>query len=214
VLGVAGLQGRLLSQLQDFDRCRWPAMILLELDGELATADVDIGPRGRPALVQPRVDTNNFPDRPLARIGAGARSEPHPQRVAEVLLHRCVVGLRCGNLCLEQHPAVDRQPTPVEGLHLVRERDVGVQRVAGPAVAVGERGRDQATHVDLPDPLRPGPGEQGLLLDEAQRVVDGGLMGPFDRRRHRRFGDRPQRRHRLHRRERQVETGDCLRPWT
>ena len=190
-------------------------MIMLELDGELATADVDMGPAGRPPLVQPRVDTDDFPDRPLARIGTGTRSEPHPQRVAEVLLQGGVVGLRRGNLCLEQHPAVDRQPAPIEGLHLVRHRDMGVQiRVAGAAVAVGERGRDQATHVDLPDPLRPGPGEQGLLLDEAQRVVDRGLMGPFDRRRHRRFGDRPQRRHRLHRRERQVETGDCLRPRT
>jgi hypothetical protein len=64
-------------------------------------------------------------------------------------------------------------------------------RVAGTAVAMGERRRDQATHVDLPDPLRPGPGEQGLLLDERQRVVDRGLMGPLDHRRHRRFGDRP-----------------------
>ncbi len=92
---------------------------------------------------------------------------------------------------------------------------MGVQiRVAGTAVAVGERGRDQATHVDLPDPLGPGPGEQGLLLDEAQRVVDRGLMGPFDRHPYRRFGDRPQRRHRLHRRKRQVETGDCLSAWT
>jgi hypothetical protein len=90
---------------------------------------------------------------------------------------------------------------------------MGVQiRVAGPAVAVGERGRDQATHVDLPDPLRPDPSEQGLLLDEVQRLVDRCLMGPFDRRRHRRFSDRPQRRHRLHRRERQIETGHCLRP--
>jgi hypothetical protein len=36
---------------------------------------------------------------------------------------------------------------------------MGVQiRVAGPAVTVGERGPDQATDVDLPDPLRPGPG--------------------------------------------------------
>jgi hypothetical protein len=44
---------------------------------------------------------------------------------------------------------------------------VGVQiRVAGPAVAVGERGGDQASDVDLPDPLRAGPGEQGMLLNE------------------------------------------------
>ena len=156
----------------------------------------------------------------ISRIGrlpgraAGPFGEPHPQRVAEVLLQRGVVGLRRGNLGLEQHPSVDRQPASVEGLHLVRHRDVGVQiRVAGPAVAVGERGRDQATDVDLPDPLRPGPGEQGLLLDERQRVLDRGLVGPFDHGRHRRIGDRPQRRHRLHRRERQVITGDRLRSW-
>ena len=32
VFGVAGLQGRLLRQMQRFDRGRWPAMIILELD--------------------------------------------------------------------------------------------------------------------------------------------------------------------------------------
>jgi hypothetical protein len=188
-------------------------MIMLELDGELATAEVDMGPPGRPPLDQPGIYADDFPDRPLARVGAGTCSEPHPQRVAEMLLQGGVVGLRRGNLCLEQHPAVDRQPPPIQGLHLVRHRDMGVQiRVAGPAVAVAERSPHQATHVHLPDPLRSGPGEQGLLLDEAQRVVDRDLMGPFDRRRHRRFGDRPQRRHRLHRRKRQIETGHCLRP--
>jgi hypothetical protein len=86
VLGVAGLQRCLLGQLQRFHRCGWSTMIMLELDGELATAEVDMGPPGRPPLVQPRVDADNFPDRPLARIGTRARREPHPQRVAEVLL--------------------------------------------------------------------------------------------------------------------------------
>jgi hypothetical protein len=38
-------------------------------------------------------------------------------------------------------------------------------------------------------------------------------MSPFDHRRHRRLGYRPQARHRLHRREREVETGDCLRTY-
>ena len=78
---------------------------------------------------------------------------------------------------------------------------------------MGERGRDQASDVDLPDPLRPGPGEQGMLLDERQRVLDRGLMGPFDHSRHRRIGDRPQGRHRLHRRERQVIPGNRLCSW-
>ena len=51
VLGVAGLQRRLLSQMQRFDRGRRPAMIILELDGQLAAAGVDVDTAGRPALV-------------------------------------------------------------------------------------------------------------------------------------------------------------------
>jgi hypothetical protein len=65
-------------------------------------------------------------------------------------------------------------------------------RVSGPAVAVGERGGDQALDINLPDALRPSPGEQGMLLNEHQSVPDRGLMGPFDDSRDRRIGDRPQ----------------------
>ena len=52
VFGVAGFQGGLLRQLHCFDRCRRPAMIMLELDRQLALAGVDVGPAGGPALVQ------------------------------------------------------------------------------------------------------------------------------------------------------------------
>jgi hypothetical protein len=45
-------------------------MILLELDGELAAAGVDVGSSGRPPLVQSRVDTDDFPDWSLPLIGA------------------------------------------------------------------------------------------------------------------------------------------------
>jgi hypothetical protein len=74
--------------------------------------------------------------------------------------------------------------------------------------------RDQASDVDLPDAVQSGPGEQGMLLDERQSVVDCGLMGAFDHGRDRRIRDCPQRRDRLHRRERQVIPGNglCLRP--
>jgi hypothetical protein len=85
------------------------------------------------------------------------------------------------------------RPASVEGLHLVRHRHVGVQiRVPGSGVAVGERSRNQAADVDLPDPLRSGPGEQRMILDKGQGVPDRGLMGLFDHSRYRRFGDRPQ----------------------
>ena len=78
--------------MQRFDRGRRPAMIILEPDGELTAAAVDVGPAGRPALVQSRVDADDLPDRALGRIGAGPFGEPHTQRLVKVLLERGVVG--------------------------------------------------------------------------------------------------------------------------
>jgi hypothetical protein len=75
VFGVAGLQRRLLGQVQRFDRGRWPAMIVLELNGELAAAGLDVGAAGRPAFVQSGVDA--LSDRPLRRVGAPSFGEPH-----------------------------------------------------------------------------------------------------------------------------------------
>jgi hypothetical protein len=52
-----------------------------------------------------------------------------------------------------------------------------------------------------------------MRLDEPQRILDCSLMRLFDDGRHGRVGDRPQGRHRLHRRERQVVTRDRLCAW-
>ena len=138
----------------------------------------------------------------ISRIGrlvgslSEAFGEPDTQSGAEVLLQRGVVGLRRRHLRLEQHPPINRQPAPVEGLHLVRHRHMGVQiRIPGPAVPMGERGRHQAADVDLPDALRAGAGEQRMLLNEPQRILHRGLMGLFDDRRDGGGRDRPQRRH-------------------
>jgi hypothetical protein len=76
VFGVAGLQRRLLRQVQCFDRGWWTAMILLEPDGQLSAAGLDVGAAGRPTLVQSGVDTDDLPDRPLRRIGRLAGSVP------------------------------------------------------------------------------------------------------------------------------------------
>ena len=127
------------------------------------------------------------------------------------MLQGGVVGLRRRHGGFEQHPAVDGQPASVEGLHLVRDRDMGVQiRVTGSAVAVGERGRHQAADVDLPDPVSALPGEQGVAFDEGQRILHGSLVRSFDLRGDVRVGDRPQRRHRLDRGEGQVIAGNRL----
>ena len=51
-----------------------------------------------------------------------------------------------------------------------------------------------------------------MLFDEPQSIRDGGAVGPFDGRRRGLVGDRPQRRHALHRGEGQVIAGDRLGP--
>jgi hypothetical protein len=63
--------------MQRFDGGRRPAMILLELDRQLAATGVDVIAAGRLALVQSWVDTDDLPDRPLRRVGAGPFDEPH-----------------------------------------------------------------------------------------------------------------------------------------
>jgi len=70
VFGIPGLQSRLLSQMQRFDRGGWPAMIILETDGQLTAAGLDVCAAGRPTLVQSGVDADDLPDRPLRRVGA------------------------------------------------------------------------------------------------------------------------------------------------
>ena len=213
MFGLAGLQGRLLGQVQGFDRCGWAAVVALEGDGELTATYVDVGAAGGPALVQAGVDADDLPDRPLGRFAVEAFGEPDAEGGAEVLLQRGVVGLRRRHLRLEQHPPIYRQPAAVEGLHLVRHRHMSMQiRVSGPTVPMGERRRHQAGHVDLPDPLRAGASEQRMLLNEPQRILHRRLMGALNHPRDRRVGDRRQGRHGLHRGEGQVVAGDRLRP--
>jgi hypothetical protein len=52
-------------------------MIILELDRQLTAAGLNVGAAGGPTLVQSKVDTDDLPDRPLARIGPRSFSEPY-----------------------------------------------------------------------------------------------------------------------------------------
>ena len=193
VLRVPGLQGGLLRQLQRLHRRGWPAVVLLEPGGQLTLPDHDHLPPRRPPLVQRRVDADDLPHRPLPRVRVGSFGEADAEPVGEVVFEGGVVGLRRRHLRLEQHPAVDRQPLPGQGLHLVRHRHMGVQvRVAGAAVPVRERRRDQTADVDLPHPTLALSGEQGVLLEEPQRVRHRRLVGLLDQSGGLRVGDRPQ----------------------
>ena len=193
VLGVPGFQGGLLRQLQRLHRRRRPTMITLKPSRQYTLPVLDQHPARRPTLVQELVDTDDLPHRPLPRIGVGPIREPHPQPVPEMMLQGSVVSLRRSHGRFKQHPAVDRQPVSIDGLHLVRHGDVGVQiRITGAGVAVGERGRDQAGNVDLPDPVSALPGEQCVAFDEGQRILHGSLVRSFDLRGNVGVGDRPQ----------------------
>jgi hypothetical protein len=91
VLRVTGFQGGLLGKVQGLDGRRyWPG--------------------ARPALVQARVDANDLPDRPLARVGPGTFGEPQPQRVAQMAFEGGVVGLRRVTFALNNtRPSMDSQ---------------------------------------------------------------------------------------------------------
>ncbi len=155
------------------------------------------------------VDADKFTDRALAGIGGGPFGEPDGECFGEAAFQGGVVDLGGGDDGLEQQASVDGEPAPVEGLHLVRDRDVGVQvGVAGAAVAVGEPGGDQPGDVDLTDAVVAGARIEGMGLDEPQRVADRCEMGAFDCGRGGGFGERPQRRDALDRGESEVVAGD------
>ena len=123
-------------------------MVALKIAGQLPAPGLDTGPPRRPAAVQGRVDADNLTNRPQPRIGVGSFRKPDAEAVVEVVFQGGVVGLRRRHRRLEQHPPIDRQPPPVEGLHLVRNRDMSVQiRVAGSGIAGCKCGRDQTGHL-------------------------------------------------------------------
>jgi hypothetical protein len=193
VLGLPGLQGGLLRQLQGFHRGRRPTMITLKLGRQLTLPVLDQRPPRRPTLVQRRVHADDLRHRPLTRILVVPISEPHPQSVPEMMFQGGVVGLRGSNRGFEQHPAVDRQPPPAKRLNLVRHRHMSVQiRITSAAVAMRKRRCYQPADIHLPDPLRALPGKQRLLLQKPKRVVYGRVVGQFDLCRDVGVGDRPQ----------------------
>ena len=98
--------------------------------------------------------------------------------------------------------------SPVVGVDLVRDRNMGVQvGVAGAGIAMVEPGRDHALHRHVPGTLVAGPGEQHPRLGVGERVGHRRVMRGPDRCRQRPWGERPQGRHRLGWGEGGVEPG-------
>ena len=208
VLGVAGHQGG----MQHLHPARRPPMI--QPMKSVASSALPTSMTCRRAD-QRWLNRGSTPT--ISRTGRFERSPPggpanRTPRSGELMLQRGVIGLRHRNLRSVQDATVDRQPPATQGLHLVRHCDMGVQvRIAGAGVAVGERAGDQPGDVHLTYPARTLPGIQRVILQKSERRGDRGMMGLFDLRGDRQVSDRPQRRHRLHRGERQVIPPDRRR---
>ena len=208
VLRLPGGQRRLLSQLLPLDDRRRAAVLVLEPARQHREFGLDVAAPRRPAPQQLLVDSDDLADLPLAVGGVAAVGEPHPDPLGEQRLQPGVVVLGGGDLVPVQRPSVQRQPSTIDGADLVRDRDVGVQiRIARAGVAVRERRRDQPSGVDLGDAVGAAAGVGGVLLQPADRVPHRLVVARGDRLGQLAWRDRPQRRHALDRRERQVVAG-------
>jgi hypothetical protein len=122
-----------------------------------------------------------------------------------------VVDLRHRHRGPVQHPPIQSPPRAVRALYTVRDHHVSVQLgIAAAAVPVIERRRDHPTGIQLSDAAIAAPGERRVLLDQRQHVGDSVVIGRHDLLLRSHVGRCPERRDRLHRRERQVEPSDCL----
>ena len=131
--------------------------------------------------------------------------ERDPELVHECVFEPRVVHLRRGHPDLVQRSAVQRPPLPVDAQDLAGQHQVGVQvGVTGAAGAVIERRGDQAVGVDLRDTTGAGAGEAGLPLDVGEGFLPRLPVRFLDLFTHLVTRHRPQCRHRLGRRERQV----------
>ena len=182
-LALAGLQGRLLRELQ-LGRPVGVAAVLGAVVGSSSSAyRSSIATR---RLEKCSISAGGTPT--ISRTGRlpgsvpGRSAKRHAEPATQGVLEAGVVPLRRGDPERVQQSGVERAPLAVDAAHLVGHRDVGVQvGVAAAGLAVVERGRDQAGGVDLGDARMAGAGERGMPFDPGQRVADRLVMGVLDR---------------------------------
>ncbi len=138
---------------------------------------------------------------PVGRVLPG-----HPQRPGE-LVAECGLVQEPGRPCVAvQEPAIQRPPHVVLTQRGVRDQDVGVElRVTGPARAMPKRRPDHPATLDRFDPVVTAPRPDRLPLQIPDRLIDRRLVRSHDRPRRVRAAQRPQQRHRLRSRQRQIK---------
>ena len=130
MLGLAGLQCGLLSELSGFFGGGRAAVSLLEAGREHRAPQLDLVAALGPVPRQVSVDAGDFADRVLALVAASgglAVGEGDAESLGEQSLEAGVVALGCRDVVLVDGAAIEGEPGAVEGLDLVADRDVGVQ---------------------------------------------------------------------------------------
>ncbi len=109
--------------------------------------------------------------------------------------------------------AVQGAPAPVAAADLVQHQGVGVQlRITGPRGAVVEHRGHEPVGAHLGVPVAADPGERRVGVQVVQRSAHRGGVRAADGAADLLVAERPQRADRLRRGERQVVTGDPVRP--
>ena len=189
MFGLAGFQGRLLGECQHLDGGGFAAVLGLKRLGRAARRGV----RWRLRREDHR-SSSSCGNPSISRTGRLFGSwfgggEAHVQGGDEVGFQSGVVQLGSGDRGPVEGGAVECEPAGdtvgAEGLHLVADRDVGVQvRVAGAGVAVVECRGDQPGGVDLFDAVGAHAGKRRVLFEEGRarrRRLCGGRLRRFRR---------------------------------
>lgn len=211
--GGAGLQGRLLPQLQHGPCRGLPAVLghvlgdepVLHLLNPLAVTRRAAAGATRKLRQQRRGDPGDLPAC-VAVLAAIHRHPGHAEQPGGVIGQERVVGLRQRDGGLVQAARVQRAPAPVDALHLVRDDDVGVQlRVGGAGVVVVERGSDHPDDPHLRHTAPPHPRCGDALFQQGDGVAHRSVMRLGNQGLRARVRDAPDRADRLRWGERQVK---------
>ena len=211
LLRRAGFQRRLLVQIERLFRRRWAPVVGAELGLQRPGACFDLR-AARGEMIDPlRRDARDLPHRATPARG-GAFGELHPQSAVQLTLQSGVVPLRRGHGRLVHHLPIEGAPLAVVGvLHLVRDRDMGVQvRLSRARITVHERCRDQPVHLHVPHTLRAASGVGDFVFEPFKRRCDGRVVRVGHGISDVAIPQRPQHRRALDRRERQVVPGHGL----
>ena len=179
--GRAGLECRLLAQLEDGDVARLVAVragvrgdqfVLSDLDGGRSAGELGHQSLGYPGhLVAELVGVTATPTVPAP-----------PQRLGQKVAEHPLVELGKGDHVLEQGPAVEGPPPavgdrsgPIRHHHVVMELGI-----PGPRIPVGERGGHDALDVLLDHPAGPRTRAEHLFLGVGEHHLDGPAVAVID----------------------------------